>query len=486
MKHHRGWLLFILSFLAGCLPIPDVRLGLDLPPPEFRFAPEWVRSEYVTLPSVAAPQTPEELNRTAYLRYFDATDEAHTIIVLVPGLFGGPASFDILARQLVASTPGVEVWAVERRSHMLADRSAILESMRRRDPSIAYAYYVENLGTPEGFNPLEPDEVRFMAFWGLEVHLQDLHRIVVRAYHAGQKVVLGGHSLGASIVSYYAAKQFEDGVGHERLSGLVLIDGGLGRTGGFERDAALFSIGPWRLLPSVEELELGAGNPYLVFLRGPVFFSQAETAVLLARYQPDELSPGGYTDYPATNRAVVGLMADDHYALSTAFGVSLGEAVGARYAGNLLAFVLGGLMSVSSRSVAGVAEGHEYITWGPGDPERERTDIDSFVRAWLSPYTSFGEWYFPARLLLDVTALGLRLDEVQGFVPNREVLLPTLAVGTERGLVTSLDSFSGYMNARPGSPFSAYIMPGMTHLDIVTARENPLVTLMQTWLRTLP
>jgi hypothetical protein len=66
------------------------------------------------------------------------------------------------------------------------------------------------------------------------------------------------------------------------------------------------------------------------------------------------------------------------------------------------------------------------------------------------------------------------------------VTTPTLAVGAKRGLVTSLDAFSAYSNARVGSPFSAYIIPDFTHLDIVQAEENPLVIFFQRWLEQLP
>jgi pimeloyl-ACP methyl ester carboxylesterase len=53
-----------------------------------------------------------------------------------------------------------------------------------------------------------------MRRWGLEVHLRDLHELVKRARKEAKTVVLGGHSLGASLVSFYAAHTFE-GTGQE-------------------------------------------------------------------------------------------------------------------------------------------------------------------------------------------------------------------------------------------------------------------------------
>jgi hypothetical protein len=79
----------------------------------------------------------------------------------------------------------------------------------------------------------------------------------------------------------------------------------------------------------------------------------------------------------------------------------------------------------------------------------------------------------------------VRLENTPGFIPNRLVTTPTLAVGAGRGLVTNLERFSAYSNTRIGSPFSAYIIPDFTHLDIVQAQENPFVPMFQRWLEQL-
>jgi pimeloyl-ACP methyl ester carboxylesterase len=484
----KQWLLAaaVALWLVGCLPIPDVRLELDLPQPTYRLELERVATRYDGVDGYPEPNTPAELNRSFYLRYFVEGDTPRTVLVLVPGLFGGAMSFDILARQLVAATPGLEVWAVDRRSNQLEDRSAIVESLRLRDPTIAHRYYIEHYGRDDGFTPLSPEDVPFMGHWGLRVHLEDLHAIVLRAKAHADAVVLGGHSLGASLVSLYAAFNLGETerprAGESLLDGLVLLDGTLGRTGGFDRN--VFALGPIRVLPTVADLEAGLGTPYLTFPRGPVYFREAEVVALLARFRPDDLSPGGFVDYPATNRAVVGILADARHTPTPIFGVTLGEPVGARFAGNVVAVILSGREGVTSRSVTGVAPGFDYVDWRRGDPPA-LTDIDHLARAFSGPYSNFGEWYFPVRLLLDISELSVALSDKADFVPHATVTVPTLAVGAERGLVASLDGFSAYMNARPGAPFSSYILPRMTHLDIVTAEANPLVPLLKAWLRQL-
>jgi hypothetical protein len=67
-------------------------------------------------------------------------------------------------------------------------------------------------------------------------------------------------------------------------------------------------------------------------------------------------------------------------------------------------------------------------------------------------------------------------------VSHSAVEVPTLAVGAERGLVTTTDGFSAYSNLRASSFFSTYVVPGFAHLDLLTARDNPLVPLLGRWL----
>lgn len=481
-------LIALITLLLGCLPIPNVRLDLDLPAPEYRLPPERVRTRYLSLPGYPEPHTPDEYNRALYRRYYAPGDSADTIFVMMPGLYGGAGSFDLLARQLVSIIPGAEVWAVDRRANLLEDRAAAVESLRQRDPMIAYEHYVEKQGTPEGFTPLEPDEVRFMGHWGLEVHLHDLHEIVKEAAEQAPRVVLAGHSLGASIVSLYAAYAFEDDgrrrPGYDWLEGLMLLDGGLGRTGGFDREE--LTLGPIRVLPTVEDLKEERGRPFMTLTRNPRSLAEIEAATILARFDPEGLSPGGFLDYPVTNRAVTGIYGNARYGNTPIFGISLGEAVGADFSGNLTAVLLSGSMAVTSKSVRGLADGYDYVSWERGDPRESHTDIDALSEAWVQEDTNFTEWYTPTRLILDMSRLGVRLRDEPNFVPNSEVPLPTLAIGAKRGLMTSLDDFSAYINARPGASISSYILSGLTHIDIVTAETNSVAGLTEAWLSRLP
>jgi pimeloyl-ACP methyl ester carboxylesterase len=472
------WCAFLLCvFLTGCFP--TVHLEPQLTPVVLRVNVLEVQSEYTVLDSYDEPATPDSLDKAMFLRYYLSADTVDTVLILMPGIFNGATNLDILARQLVAGIPHLQVWVVDRRANLLEDRSRFISSLQKRDPMIAYNYYVSNAGLENGFNAIAPNALRFMAEWGLETHLRDLHEVVKVAHESAPTVVLGGYSLGASIVSYYASFLFDEGAGQTQLDGLLLIDGGLGITGGFDREPTGLTLGPLELMPGLEELEQGTGSPYFTRAFSPDQLAKGQVSYLLARFEPDALSPGKDRAFPATNRAVLGIANDDNVGPSVIFGWSVGEPVGATLSGNLLAVLSSGQDGVYSQSVTGVARGHDYVDWTRAD---EVCDMDAYTRAAATFDTDSSEWYFPVRLALDVGSYEIRLEHTPDFLPTRLITLPTLAVGAERGLAPDLDTFSAYNNARPGSSLAMYVLPDYTHADIVQAESNPLVSLIQVWL----
>ncbi len=481
--YKRSIFIGLLLVLSACLPLPTVQLDPIAPPVTYRVAPSSVRTDYISLPGYDEPYTPDEFDKALYLRYFLPNETPETVLVIVPGIFGGATSVDILARQLVAAIPGLEVWAVDRRANLLEDLSVMHAGIKTRKPQLAYDYYVTNYGTETGFKPVPPEDVRFMVNWGLEVHLRDLHEIVKAAEAVAPRVVLAGHSLAGSIVGYYAAFEFIDGAGYTHLDGLVLLEGALGRTGGFDREPKGLNLGPLELIPGTEGLREGRGSPYLTFGFTPQFYARREAMAMLARFEPDELFSGDVYDFPTTNRAAVGIGESNLYGLSTVFSSTLGEATNATFSGNLTAVLLSGGQGIYSRSVTGVAEGYEFVDW---DKTKEISDIDEVVKSWTNPYTNRSEWYFPIRLAIDIGEYDVSLENTPGFTPNRFVTVPTLAVGGGRGLAQNLEAFSAYSNVRVGSPFSSYVIPKFTHLDMVQAQDNSLVGIVQAWLGQIP
>src|SRR3990172_12416898 len=132
----RSALAFAL-ILASLAPL-DARAKGSAPPP--RPAGERGASERVAIAGSPEPHTPgvvavpakvaallgrrANLNRVHYERtWLRDAGPPRAILILVPGFLGGAATFQPLARQLVAATRGsVEVWAVDRRPNQLEDR----------------------------------------------------------------------------------------------------------------------------------------------------------------------------------------------------------------------------------------------------------------------------------------------------------------------------------------------------------------------------
>jgi hypothetical protein len=486
MVHRALVALACLLLLAGCLPIPDVHVPLVVRPPDYLVDPASVQLETFWFATPPAPDTPAVLNRTGVRRSFLEDVPAGVVIVAMPGLFGGATTFDVWASQLIASRPGVEVWAIDRRANALEDREGIRRAMEAGDPDIAGRYY----GRGGEFVPLDPAEVGFMAGWGLAVHLHDLHAVVLRARQTGAAVVLAGHSLGAGIVSVYPALQLPrelgGGIGEDYVEGLILFDGGIGRTGAFGRDDRRVGGLGLTIVPTIGDLESGRVAPFMRmwFGYGPERFIRDAVGAVYAQLRPDDLAPPEAAPYPVTNRALFGIRTDDDYAATPIFSASVGHAVGARFGGNLTAFLLTGSDGARSRTVAGLADGAERVTWSAGDPSRDVTDLDAVIATWTDPDADRAEWYFPLRLVVELIQLDPRLADAPGFVPMQSLDLPALAIGASRGLITSPAGFESYVNTRPGVPVSVTVIPGFTHTDVVTARANPAVPIVLRWLGT--
>ncbi|WP_105317322.1 alpha/beta hydrolase [Thermus tenuipuniceus] len=385
--------------------------------------------EYRVLPG--APTGWPELDHSYLLVH--ETQAPRAVLLLVPGLLGGSTNFALMAEHLRREAPWLEVWAWERRANGLEDRGGFLT----QDPM---AYY-QNLPEPD-LTPLRS--------WGLEVHLQDLD-LAVEAARQRAPVVLAGHSLGASLATLYA---FRHG---EKLKGLILLDGDLPpqplprevlERGGY--------VTPLGRLPGLEDLLRGQADPVfrLPFLT-PKDLAMAEAEAFLAARRP--LEPVPYGPYRATREARALLRVDDHYSLFPTFSVSAGRAW-AREGLSLLG-LLQGRFVFTVRGPRGRA-----VEWRDTG---EATDPRAFLRVFARPETGFSEWYFPYRLLLEVAGY----PHVAPDLKPRTLPYPVLALGAGRGLVTHSEGFR-LAETFPNTPARAQVLPGLTHLDLLTERHG--------------
>jgi pimeloyl-ACP methyl ester carboxylesterase len=179
------------------------------------------------MPSYAAPDTPAQYNKVGVLKV--GPSSAKNVLVLEPGTSAGSAYFVPLAKWIVSKTPGWQVWSVERRENLLEDQSELnLFKVGKATASQLFDYYLGYLKNPKithHFQAVPNSSVEFAKNWGMNVAVQDLHTVIGAAKKLGGKVVLGGHSLGGSVVTAYATWDFNGKPGADQLAGLVYIDG---------------------------------------------------------------------------------------------------------------------------------------------------------------------------------------------------------------------------------------------------------------------
>jgi pimeloyl-ACP methyl ester carboxylesterase len=175
------------------------------------------------------PATPDNLDKVGVLKV--GPERAGNVLVLSPGTSAGAGYFLPLARDIVRRTNGRwQVWSVERRENLLEDQSVLTRAKQGKvTTQELFDYYLGWLTNPSitnHFKPVPDSAVGFARGWGMNVEIEDLHRVVLAARGHGRQVVLGGHSLGGSITTAYATWDFNGKPGAKDLSGLVYIDGG--------------------------------------------------------------------------------------------------------------------------------------------------------------------------------------------------------------------------------------------------------------------
>ena len=356
-----------------------------------------------SVPGASGPG-PSRYDRVSYERFGPAA--AKRVLILVPGTQGGAGDFSLVGPDIARRVPGLQVWAYERRSQAFEDHTGFATG----DPDRAFGYYLggEAIGSRR-FAPVAGATVPFVRDWGLKLALEDLRRVVGRARRGGRQVILGGHSLGASMALAYAAWDFGGRAGHRDLSGLVLIDGGLLGTFTSPRLA-----GVRRRLAA-----LRTSDPFLDLLGLNVPWASgvlSATAGLYTRLRPDARAT--LTDFPLLPAS-----------LRAPFPVTNEAALG---------YAFDRTTSPAALALIQVRAGRVAAT---GDPrpwqDGEVTPIRNLARLFGRSPVDATEWYFPTRLSLDVDgASGLGRNAVTRLLGlrvhhRRTLRLPLYALQTD-------------------------------------------------------
>jgi hypothetical protein len=290
----RRYLLLTLSTMAGALAVASP-----------------ASAERVFSVDGAAAPGPARYDRVRVIE--QGPRKADSVLVLVPGTSAGAASMRPVARDIVGRLRGWKTWSVDRRENLLEDHSVLGPVVARERPARdAFRYYLEwitDSSIAPHFTPVA--DAPFARRWGMSVAIRDLRNVIRAARRGGRRVVLAGHSLGATIAIAYATWDFGRRAGAEDLAGLVLIDGGSGGA-------------PIRRAEAREQLEqLAKGSPFLDLsgtglpwvlgalnaVGSTLAVQEADAPAVLAAWQPlpDELRP----PVPATNAAGYGYAVDN-------------------------------------------------------------------------------------------------------------------------------------------------------------------------------
>jgi pimeloyl-ACP methyl ester carboxylesterase len=349
------------------------------------------------------------LDKVGIIKIEPKGESAKNVLVLEPGTSAAAAYFVPFAKALIEDPEmkGWQVWAVERRQNFLENQKELTkfksgELMTAENPKSKkdetpaeqfFNYYFGYLADPDvthHYQPVLNSTVEFAKKWGMEVAVDDLNVVITDAEKKHGKVVLGGHSLGGSVVTAYATWDFSGKPGAEGLSGLVYDDGG----------SSPLAISEEEAKTALAKLDETKETPWLAFggIPAPDLGLFSATGSTLAAVEPKgpsllETFPYLPSDLkspttPVTNEAGFGYSVN--YLTSP---VSLAAAQ-----------IHGGTGVEEEAETDGL---HGWNGAGARTPVKRYAEMLSGTGV---RNASGSEWYFPARLTLDTGAVGNGLE----------------------------------------------------------------------------
>jgi hypothetical protein len=330
---------------------------------------------------VKSAGTPAKYDKVGVLEFGSA--KARNVLILNPGTSASAAYFAPLARTIVATEKGWQVWAVERRENLLEDHS-VANRVKAGQASAKelFDYYLgwtTDDSVKDHFQAIPDADVGFAHGWGMKTEIGDLHRVVQLAQkrHA-RRVVVGGHSLGGTITSAYATWDFGGKPGARGLAGLVFIDGASRRKPISAADAR----------KSLKDLD--DGSPWLQFGGIPAPYAGLFNIVAASLVEVEPDAPSRLGDWPLLPQNLkapvpVTNVGGYGYALDTATSPA-------------------GLIAAQAH-LGHLAGSGDPRGWDPGGeltPIKRYADMFS---GWGLPGLDGTAWYHPARLTLDARAV---------------------------------------------------------------------------------
>jgi pimeloyl-ACP methyl ester carboxylesterase len=346
------------------------------------------------------------LNKVGIIKIAPVGKKARNVLVLEPGTSAAAAYFVPFAKSLLEdpALKGWQVWAVERRENFLENQKELTKykegGVSASDFFNYYLGYLANPSITDHYLPGPESKVEFAKEWGMNVAVEDLKVVIEEARGLGGKVVLGGHSLGGSVVTAYATWDFAGKPGAEGLSGLVYDDGG----------SSPLAISKTEAETSLAKLEQPKETPWLAFGGIPApdlgLFSVTGSALTAVEPKgPSQLEKFPFLP-PDLRSPVVPVTNEAGFGYSVNVGTSPETLAAAQ--------IHGGEGVEAEPEVDGL---HGWNGTGALTPVSRYAEMLAGKVSGTALRESGSEWYFPARLTLDTGAVGNGLAN-----PAQEVL----------------------------------------------------------------
>jgi pimeloyl-ACP methyl ester carboxylesterase len=416
--------------------------------------PAAARDRVVSVPTPPGPG-PAQFNQVSVHQF--GPKSAKRVLVLMPGTISGAGDFTLDARYLVKHVDGLQVWAIDRRTQALEDTATFARAERGEIPlQEAFDYYlgwITNGGNPPNhfqFRSAAADP--YAREWGMEVALNDARAVVQKARaHGRRQVVLGGHSLGASLTVAYAAWDFNGRPGYRDLKGLVLIDGGLlGSFDAYDLAQAQKALADLQNSSPFYDL-LGLGFPEVagIFAEVAALYAEKAPTASAQSLQSFALLPAQFNPpFPVTNRALLGYAFDRD---SSPADLSL--------------------IHINGGGLAASGDPRDWVDGGV-------TPVSRLAATYGQEPANALEWYFPTRLTIDTNSADqMRPNEVANFLGlrlfhTRKVNLPLYAIATDLAGAHVLDGARNFIRRARTTKRQSMLVnrnPLISHLDPLTA-----------------
>jgi pimeloyl-ACP methyl ester carboxylesterase len=385
--------------------------------------------------------------------------KADRVLVLMPGTIEGAGNFTLIARNIVKRVDDLQVWAIDRRSQALEDTAmferALAGEISQQEMFDYYLGWIANGGIPaDHYQFADTSALPFAREWGMETALEDARTVIRHAGHKGREVILGGHSLGASLTAAYGAWDFDGRPGYKDIEGMVLIDGGL-----------LGSFDPFNLAQAQEAIaELEAGNPFVdlfdlgipeahgLFVDVGGAFAKLDplgAAAILESFPllPSAFNPSG----SVTNRALLGHAFDRDTSPPDL-----------------------AILHVNAGRVAESGDPRDWVNGGV-------TPIARLIKTFGQQPTNGSEWFFPRRLTIDTNGANeLRQNEVADFLGLRllhakRIDVPIYAFQTdltEGGVLRGAKRLIKRAKTKRSQAMLVDGAPQQSHLDPLVAKPS--------------